>query len=79
MLSFLKKSKSANNEIIKLKISGMHCNSCSLNIENELEDLPGVVEANVHYAKSEATINFDPEKVKPAKIKSVIEKLGYQV
>ena len=34
-----------------LKIKGMHCTSCAMNIDGELEDTKGVKEANTSYAK----------------------------
>ena len=37
-----KSTKKAN-----IKISGMHCASCALNVENSLNDLEGVEEAQV--------------------------------
>jgi len=64
---------------ILLKLSGLHCTSCSLNIDGELEDLEGVHEASTSYAKSETIVHFDAEKLSAKKVQEVIEKLGYQV
>ena len=64
---------------ITLKLSGLHCSSCSLNIDSNLEDLPGVISTSTSYAKQESSITYDPKLVSPAKFKTVIEKLGYQV
>lgn len=62
-----------------LKLSGLHCVSCSMNIDGELEDLPGVISANTSYAKQESVITYDPHLVSPAQLTPVIENLGYQV
>lgn len=62
---------------IKFKISGMHCTACALNIDFDLEDLPGVVKSTTHYAKSETAIEFDPTITSPVELKSQISKTGY--
>lgn len=64
---------------ITLKLSGLHCSSCSLNIDGELEELPGVISSSTSYAKQESKITYNPQLTKPSEFKSVIEKLGYQV
>lgn len=79
MFSLFKKKPTAAGETIALKIDGMHCMSCSMNIDGELEDTPGVIEADTNYAKGESTITFDPKKVNREKLSQVIEKLGYRV
>jgi len=62
---------------LKLKISGMHCTSCAMDIDGTLEDTDGVVEANTNYAKQEMEVKFDEGKVSKEKIDSVISSLGY--
>ena len=56
-----KSTKKAN-----IKISGMHCASCALNVENSLNDLEGVEEAQVNIGTEKATVEYDPEKLKLA-------------
>lgn len=63
---------------IKLKISGMHCTSCAMNIDFDLEDLEGVKKAQTSYAKQETEVEFDEEKIKPEKIIEQIKKTGYK-
>ena len=62
---------------IILKISGMHCVSCSLNIDGELEDTPGVIAAQTSYPKSQTSIEFDPQQVTIERLQTVIQALGY--
>lgn len=63
----------------KFKISGMHCSSCCLNIDGDLEDLlKGVKSSNTNYAKSETEVEFDEEKVSVEKIIKSIENTGYK-
>lgn len=63
---------------ITLKISGMHCASCSMNIDGELEDTKGVSEASTSYAKQETEVKFDEENISQEDLIKVIEKTGYQ-
>ena len=44
---------------VTLKIVGMHCTSCAMNIDFELEDIKGVKEASTNYAKLQ-TIGMTP-------------------
>lgn len=62
----------------KLKIDGMHCSSCAMSIDFDLEDVEGVKSAQTNYAKQESSIEFDPECVKIEDILQVIRRLGYQ-
>lgn len=60
---------------IKLNIYGMHCTSCAMNIDGELEDTAGVKEAKTNYAKQQTEITFDPDKVSIDKMVSIIRKI----
>ncbi|MEI8232223.1 MAG: heavy metal-associated domain-containing protein [bacterium] len=77
MFNIFKKKPSGST--ITLKLDGLHCNSCSLNIDSELEDLPGVISSITSYAKQESLITYDPKLVKPSQFTIVIKKLGYKV
>lgn len=59
------------------KISGMHCTSCAMNIDGQLEDTDGIKQANTNYAKSQTEVEFDEKKITDRKIISIIEKTGY--
>lgn len=63
----------------QFKVNGMHCTSCAMNIEGELEDLRGVITANVNFAKQLTQVEYDERVVSSQQIISTIQKLGYQV
>ena len=63
---------------IKLKIEGMHCTSCAMNIDFDLEDLEGIKSAKTSYAKEETEVEFDEDKLKTEIIVETIKKTGYQ-
>lgn len=80
MFSFFKtKTQKPTGETLQLTLSGLHCTSCSLTIDTELEDLPGVISVQTSYAKSKTKVTFDPNKVTPLQIKQVITNMGYSV
>ncbi len=58
-------------------IQGMHCASCAFNIDGELEDTEGVIEAKTNYAKALTEVTFDQEKIDQKKIIAILKKVGY--
>ncbi|MFH0740116.1 MAG: heavy metal translocating P-type ATPase [bacterium] len=62
---------------IILKISGMHCQSCVVNIETVLKREKGVIEASVNLATEEAMLTIDQTQTSLERIKEVIKKAGY--
>ncbi len=63
----------------EIKISGMHCASCALNVENSLKSLEGVEEAQVNIGTEKATVEYNPEKLKLAELEHAVEEAGYSV
>jgi len=61
----------------KFKIEGMHCTSCAMSIDGELEDMDGVKCASTSYAKQETEVEYDEKKLSEKKIVEIIEKAGY--
>lgn len=62
----------------KLKIIGMDCTSCAMNIDGDLEDTVGVKSARTNYAKQECEVEFEEEVIKIEHIVKTIENTGYQ-
>ena len=62
----------------KFKIDGMHCTSCAMTIDMDLEDLEGVKSARTNYAKRECEVEFDLEKINEKIILQTIQKSGYR-
>ncbi len=63
---------------IKLKIIGMHCTSCAMNIDGDLEDLvKGVKSSKTNYAKQVCEVEFDEEETQIIQIISQIKETGY--
>jgi len=45
--------------IIRYKVKGMHCASCAMKVELEVEKLPGVKEAKVSLSSGDLEIKCD--------------------
>ena len=79
MFGFQKNKIKTDNTIVALKIAGLHCTSCAVNIDLTLEDIPGVIASHTNYAKSETKIEFDDNKTDLSTIKKEIISLGYSI
>lgn len=63
----------------KFKIVGMHCTSCAMSIDGDLEDfVKGVKSSSTNYAKAETEIEYDEKQTKTEEIIAQIKKTGYQ-
>jgi P-type Cu+ transporter len=62
-----------------IKISGMSCASCALNIEKSLQNLEGVNKAHVNLGTEEAIVEYDPTKLKLPRLEEAVEEAGYEV
>ncbi len=66
------------NQKTILKISGMHCASCSAIIESALKNEEGIKSINVNFATEKAYLEFDSIEISIAQIQKIMEKLGYK-
>jgi len=62
-----------------LRVQGMHCNSCVMNITQTVEDLPGVHHIKVSFDDQSANILYDANIIHLSIIIQEIEKLDFQV
>jgi P-type Cu+ transporter len=62
----------------QFKITGMHCASCAVTIERELEKKPGVKKANVNYALASASVEHD-ESVAQEDLHTDVRGMGYDI
>ncbi len=63
----------------ELKISGMHCASCALNIERALRGRDDVYDARVNLAAGTAVVEYDPAKASIADLERTVSEAGYEV
>jgi len=60
-------------------VTGMTCATCAGTIADSLNELEGVLKADVNLATERASVTFDPEKVDVAKMRKAVEDAGYGV
>jgi Cu2+-exporting ATPase len=66
-------------ETIQLDVPTVHCRSCQLNIDEALEELPGVAGSQVDLDAKRVTVTFDPATVEPHAIRAAVEDAGYPI
>lgn len=59
------------------KIIGMHCTSCPLLIEGELEDIG--VKCSCNYAKARLDVEYDGSGLTEEKIRQTVKSAGYDL
>jgi copper chaperone len=72
-------NKKSLGEVVTFKIDGLHCVSCSLNIDGTLEDTNGVISAQTSYAKGRTKIIYQADLIGKNELKKIIESLNYKV
>jgi len=60
-------------------VTGMTCATCAGTIADSLNELEGVLQADVNMATERASVTFDPDKVDLAKMRKAVEDAGYGV
>jgi len=80
MFSIFKKAKKQGREgkEVILRIEGMHCTGCAMNIDGRLEEIDGVKESRTSYAKSETVLIVDEAGIDIKRIQREIDNLGYK-
>ncbi len=71
--------KKLQGQKVVLEIAGMHCSSCALRIDTEIEELEGVLRSSTSYARQRVTVVYDPHKLNQAQIEAKILSAGYRV
>lgn len=64
---------------VTLKLNGMHCASCVMNVENFLIRLGGIFDVKADLTSQTARINYDKTKVTVKDMEEVINSLGFEV
>lgn len=61
--------------LVMLRVKGMHCHSCVVNIQDNISLLPGVSSVEVSLEKEKASICYDPLKVTVSELQQAIDAL----
>ena len=63
----------------QLVVQGMHCAACSLNVEQALGGVGGIVSAEVNAASERARLVWDPAQVQPSGWMQAVRQAGYRL
>lgn len=72
-------SDDINTKKTTMRIGGMTCASCALNIETALSELEGVSKASVNLATEKAAVEYNPSKVNTNLLEKAVVDVGYKV
>jgi Cu2+-exporting ATPase len=64
---------------LNLPVLQMTCASCAVSVESIVQNLPGVIDANVNYASAKLSIEIDSKKITVQKIKKAVQSVGYDL
>jgi Cu+-exporting ATPase len=63
----------------ELKISGMHCATCAITVEESLSNIRDVSTVQVNFGTDTAQVEFDPAKVSLSELEKAVKDAGYDV
>ena len=68
-----------HSDEMTIRIQGMHCASCTMNVENFLIRLDGIFDVKADLTSQTAKIRYDSSKVDLDEIEKVIDSLGFEL
>jgi Cu+-exporting ATPase len=66
-------------ESMSLKIKGMTCASCAARIQRVVNNMEGVMEAELNFATEKLSVKYDPAKVSSKELVDKVRNIGYEV
>jgi copper chaperone CopZ len=66
------------DQLLLIKIDGMHCHKCQEKIKHSMQLIPGVHEVEVDFPSRQASVIFNPEQVKVRNLIDAVSELGYR-
>jgi len=67
----------AETAIVRLRTTGMHCQSCSMLVQMNVEDLPGVESVTSDFRTGVTEVAYDPDQLAVDNIVDTIVAAGY--
>lgn len=68
----------ARDQLVVIRIEGMHCHKCEQAIQKSLCKLPGVHEVEVDFASGQASVLFDDAAVGIPRLLETVKDAGYR-
>ena len=67
----------ARDQLVVIRIEGMHCHKCEQAIQKVLSQQPGVREVEVDFASGQASVLFDRGSVTVGELMEAVNSAGY--
>ena len=67
----------AGDQLVIIRIDGMHCHKCEQTIQKSLKQHPGVHEVEVDFPTKQASVLFDRGSVSVRELMESVNKAGY--
>jgi copper chaperone CopZ len=67
----------ARDQLVVIRIEGMHCHKCELAIQKALGSVPGVHEVEVDFASGQASVLFDRSSAGVSRLIDAVNAAGY--
>jgi copper chaperone CopZ len=68
----------AQDQLVLIKIEGMHCHKCQNAIKKALQEINGVHEVEVDFPSGQASVLYSPGSVKIRELVDAIGQTGYR-
>jgi copper chaperone CopZ len=62
-----------------IRLEGMHCHHCEAAIRKTLSSMSGVLEVEVDFNSSQASVLYNPQNVTVQQLVSAVTRAGYRV
>jgi copper chaperone len=66
-------------ETITIGVNGMTCGGCVASVQRALKRVDGVEKVDVSLERRQATVEYAPDRVDAARLRSAIEGAGFEV
>ncbi len=64
---------------MSLKVDGITCSGCAIDVESVLKNTDGILDAEVRFADGAINISYHPEGIGEKQVVELIKKLGLQI
>ncbi len=64
---------------VTLKIKGMHCASCAVNLERNFKKVNSIKSSNVNFASERAVVEYDEKKISTKDLEKIVVDTGYML
>lgn len=61
---------------ITLKVEGITCSGCAIDIESVLKNAEGIVHAEASYATGDVNVDYHPDEIGEKQVLDLVKKLG---